>query len=1706
MVTKGIITSIDFNGNTCQVRIPFFETAGNDPITGTAIVSNTPGSYNGYKVGDVVLVAFEEGKMQNPVIVGKLYLGAAKEKQDPRGTINVETTTASKSASLPADAVLTANVDSNVPNTNAPFGSLASIANNLNSLNTDVNQLDKFTRNQFNSVITDVNDQGEQLRSEIEQTAKNIRADVVHKHQDGSQNALGWDLDVKEWKINAQDTVNGVVKDINIVTIDRSGMSIAGDLKLSGYPKNTTVLYAQNNSDKNYPTPLYNFTEAEFPTPFPSGDEDKDKTWYYGKYIKIEENYVLIFKENFEHYKKLIDLGITKAYNREVNSKVWSTETPKRDDGQYIWQWTHTEIYSFDGDKWDEQDDDKVVCITGAKGTSGTPATAYWAKLSTAVHTGKNQKSDIEITPYTKTGSSPEAVDTTAYFKYSLNNGTTWNSDNWTLLQDNKIIILANDIIADNIIVKLAHAYTDPGNTSNIIYSEYETETITYSPLNTPIIDLNNDTDVIKYKPDGNKITADVSSTAQVYLGGSPEDASYNWTVTSGTATISKSNSNQTVTVTSITSDKAIITCTATTTNFKNKNGNSVTITKDFVVSKEVVVASYWLSFSPVHTGNLQQTDIEVKALAKIGNDGEGPDENAYLRYKWDNESNWSDWNKNATLIISKADIKNYNLRIQATHASTGTNRQVYEDETVTYSPLNTPVLDLTNDSDAIAYDDNTILGNSVSSTAIVYLNGSVISGCTFAWTATNCTISGAADSATVTVSAIDDNKSEGTATCRVTLIPNYRDTELVKVFTVAKQYKGNKGTDGPTPTSSTTYYIYSADTPSLDDPKWKTDPANLDKPSGGYFCWTKTVTTYSDGKTITDGPNKDAAFALAQGKSTNYYSPTAPSVNIQKGDCWFKTISSTDGEYNNEMSDRDQGALYQCSGFDADGKAIWEDVGGELVANKLTANYINALDITARKIHINDDNGKTLFKANGIPGEADSNKVTIGGFDVTKDALVGGDFSTDNYCKLNILDTFNSWNPDEIPSSSLIIGDSTWIQKGDSNYTHGSSDNITWEKATYVDGAGTQSQQCIYNGITTYKCNSTKAIKNSTAGNAIISCMVLKPNKGLIEKQIKDALNIKGDEPIPTVNFSTTLNLGIESPSDVTTTSSSQYDYIIASTPFKLTDFGENATIENIIGALFEKQTDLSAGIFTSYEKIQEYARATGPRSIGGIENLTKVIYPSLTTDHYIAIFMVNVQKTYFTTSTTIYDYDSSGNVLGTPIITENNYTLPTYGYCCVPDSVEIALQALEIGTNFKVKTDGTMVANNAFVTGTLNIPDTAVIGGFNISKNTLTSSTLNIDSNKVTISSFKPLILGKNFKLISTPDTVGSAEIWKSKISSLNPLEILGENSILISNTAALSSTQNASILLETTTKSTTSGSQVIKVGTSPGTSSTTRSSDSTTYRPDSLGPQRPSHDIHFVDGSGSGGSVSTKYTTKATITATVYENSTNNAKEEAAEAPYSIKVYYMFDSTWYSTTISIQKGTTTASATVSASRSTGYPSYHGISKNSSSSASLTPLTYPVSYTLSNEEITYTPKITANGNLTVEGNVYGNAFYASSDRELKTNIETINIDSNLDKFYQQLQPVKFNFKTDLNAQHFGFIAQDLNDALSSISTDNTTYSIVNKDDKTGYYKVNYNEMVALNAAQIKNIMNYIKDLQSQYEALKVKYKELEEKINENR
>jgi hypothetical protein len=202
MVTKGIIKSIDLLGNTCTVHIPFFETAGNDPIVETATVSNTPGSYNGYKVGDVVYVAFEDGSMNNPVIIGKLYLGVEKEKSDPRGVVNVEESNSSKKATLPADAKLSIETSSNVPNTMAPYSSLSSIANGLNTLNTNVGQMDRDYGNRFKQVFSDSNG----LQTKIDQNAESIRLEADRAK--GEESSLKSQLEIQADEISAKVSSN----------------------------------------------------------------------------------------------------------------------------------------------------------------------------------------------------------------------------------------------------------------------------------------------------------------------------------------------------------------------------------------------------------------------------------------------------------------------------------------------------------------------------------------------------------------------------------------------------------------------------------------------------------------------------------------------------------------------------------------------------------------------------------------------------------------------------------------------------------------------------------------------------------------------------------------------------------------------------------------------------------------------------------------------------------------------------------------------------------------------------------------------------------------------------------------------------------------------------------------------------------------------------------------------------------------------------------------------------------------------------------------------------------------------------------------------------------------------------------------------------------------------------------------------------------
>ena len=119
MITKGIIKELPTKyylgkNNTTQfnnkfiVELPIFNSSGINPDNplNASIVEATlcyqPGSLDGYRVGDVVFVSFEDNDYSKPVILGKLYLG----DEQPVGLTKSEHLEISNSAILPENTQL----------------------------------------------------------------------------------------------------------------------------------------------------------------------------------------------------------------------------------------------------------------------------------------------------------------------------------------------------------------------------------------------------------------------------------------------------------------------------------------------------------------------------------------------------------------------------------------------------------------------------------------------------------------------------------------------------------------------------------------------------------------------------------------------------------------------------------------------------------------------------------------------------------------------------------------------------------------------------------------------------------------------------------------------------------------------------------------------------------------------------------------------------------------------------------------------------------------------------------------------------------------------------------------------------------------------------------------------------------------------------------------------------------------------------------------------------------------------------------------------------------------------------------------------------------------------------------------------------------------------------------------------------------------
>lgn len=322
MITKGLIQSINFSGNTCMVRVPFFETAGNPTeMTLQATFAITPGIFNSYKVGDVVQVAFENGEINNPVVVGKLFLGGQKESVEPRGSATFNSLEVAQSATLPLDTKFKLNIgDTTIPNVKGSYRSYESVQDIINSMQ-DLNK----------QIVT--------------QQAQN---ESIYLVKDGSNlsQGFGWKLTDKYWALISYDDNRDP---ITIFKADNSGVTIAGDLKLEDYPNETLYRFKQIDAttltDKDF------FTVTVPGEPTEDGGEGEPKEYKYLRY----PTFLAADGTEITDYNKLTLDDIENERNGWKTIEEFQTDTsnyqdkPAYKNGYLTWQITYTTTYSLDG-------------------------------------------------------------------------------------------------------------------------------------------------------------------------------------------------------------------------------------------------------------------------------------------------------------------------------------------------------------------------------------------------------------------------------------------------------------------------------------------------------------------------------------------------------------------------------------------------------------------------------------------------------------------------------------------------------------------------------------------------------------------------------------------------------------------------------------------------------------------------------------------------------------------------------------------------------------------------------------------------------------------------------------------------------------------------------------------------------------------------------------------------------------------------------------------------------------------------------------------------------------------------------------------------------------------------------------------------------------------------------------------------------------
>lgn len=209
----------------------------------------------------------------------------------------------------------------------------------------------------------------------------------------------------------------------------------------------------------------------------------------------------------------------------------------------------------------------------------------------------------------------------------------------------------------------------------------------------------------------------------------------------------------------------------------------------------------------------------------------------------------------------------------------------------------------LTNENHTFVGDIDSVSSTQTATTQIITMLGSEQVACTVGTMSTPTGLSAVSDgktpSPTVTITATSALTSGGTFTIPVKI----GDITINKVFSYAIAYRGNTGANGSSVTITNTSVTYQASASGTTTPTgtWETTIPSV---TNGQYLWTKTVVSYSDGKSTTA---YSVAYKGTNGSNGSSVTVSSTAITYQKGSngttaptgTWSSTIPATnEGEF----------------------------------------------------------------------------------------------------------------------------------------------------------------------------------------------------------------------------------------------------------------------------------------------------------------------------------------------------------------------------------------------------------------------------------------------------------------------------------------------------------------------------------------------------------------------------------------------------------------------------------------------------------------------------------------------------------------------------------------------------------------------------------------------------------------------------------------